>query len=143
MDKKISYTFYGLGKNESDRNLIQMMEEREQESSFLRFFHLTYTSPFQPFEGIKQFQKMAAYRPFVDGLRKRKVVAVNLEEWIGHEQESYLDIFLRFLYDFESFFIFEYIFLTRDVQERELEPLKTLVKQYFGEEKRWNYEEKI
>ena len=143
LDKQIFYTFYGLGKAESDRSVIQMMEKREQESGFHRFFHLAYTPPFQPFEGIKQFQKMAAYRPFVDGLWKRKVVAVNLEEWIGHEKENYLEIFLRFLYDYDSFFIFEYIFLTRDVKEQELEPLKKLVKQYLGEEKRKNYEEDI
>ena len=132
MERCIPYTFYVSGKAKNDRAIIKMVEEKEKEESPLRFFCLPYTPPFQNFDGIKKFQKIAAYRPFADGIRKGKVIAINLEEWLGHEEEAYLEIFFRFLHDYTPFLKFEYIFTAGNLEKEEAEPLYSLMKKYLG-----------
>ncbi len=59
---------------------------------------LIYTAPYERFEGLRQ---LALKIQDSTGLRAcfRGIVALDLSEWIGHEQDEYLKITFKYLHD--------------------------------------------
>lgn len=96
-------------------------------------YRLPYTSPYQEFYGIKQFQLEAKYKPFEDSTDSLKYAAIDLSEWEGHEEEEYLDIFMKFVHDYTGYFDFKYIFLTGCTEKEHIKSLSRRLHRYLGE----------
>lgn len=90
-------------------------------------FRLEYVPPYEKkFNGIRDFELLSRYHPFHDPIRKERIAVIDLSEWITHEDEYYLDIFLKFLHDYLwSFYEYRYIFTVGDAY---LEQVKDLYK---------------
>ena len=62
------------------------------------FTRLKYTAPDEPFQEIQklilQIRKAAGFRSVFRG-----IIAIDVSEYKGHEEEEYFTIFLKFLYD--------------------------------------------
>ena len=62
------------------------------------YHKLLYTAPFQPFEGLRELvlkiREAAGLRACYQG-----IAALDLSEWLGHEQEEYLTISFKYLHD--------------------------------------------
>lgn len=134
------YTLFINERDETDRGLIRLMKEKEGKDGTLRMFGCQYTAPYEPFVEILNFQKVSAYRPFKDSLSKKKVIAIDLKEWIGHENEEYLHIFFKFLHDAPLPFAYEYIFTVGGAGYEEAKPLHALMKKYLEEGEVYHYE---
>ncbi|MCD7894560.1 MAG: hypothetical protein LUG60_12810 [Erysipelotrichaceae bacterium] len=63
-----------------------------------------------PFEEFKELKNLIIRIKENTGLRSefRGVVALNVDEWIGHEHEDYFSVFLKYLHDHSEFI--QYIF---------------------------------
>lgn len=61
-------------------------------------FKLEYTAPYDEFNGIK---KLILRIKDSTGLRDRYkgFVAIDINEWVGHENEEYFNIFLKYIHD--------------------------------------------
>lgn len=125
MSKRNTYTFYVTGKKENDAVVLQAIDD----TSYV-LFDLPYTPPYEEFLSIKAFQYESRYRPFKDDNHQRKIAIINLFEWLGHEKEEYLEIFAKFLHDYQSFFEYEYIFTVGDAKKAEIKSLYMLMAQY-------------
>ena len=94
-------------------------------------YKLLYTPPYQEFMGIKQFQLEARYRPFEDSTQAEKYAAVDLSDWIGHETEEYLELFMMFIHDYDtSYFNFKYIFVSSCTDQNHIRKLFQLASRY-------------
>lgn len=62
------------------------------------YFRLRYAAPYEPFEELRQL--ILRVRD-ATGLRAhyRGIVALEASEWLGHEQEEYFTVVLKYLYD--------------------------------------------
>jgi len=61
-------------------------------------FKLSYTLPYHEFNGIKElqlaFKEAKRFKKYYKG-----IVAIDLSEYVGNENDEYLEVFLMFLYD--------------------------------------------
>lgn len=73
-------------------------------------YKLQYAPPYANFDGIKEFQIESRYKPFEHSNKAFKYAAIDVSEWVGHEQEEYIECFFKFLHDYDGFFDFKYIF---------------------------------
>lgn len=73
-------------------------------------YKLQYVPPYADFDGIKAFQIESRYKPFEHSNKAFKYAAIDVSEWVGHEQEEYIQCFFKFLHDYDGFFDFKYIF---------------------------------
>ena len=69
---------------------------------------LPYAPPYESFEGIRDLQlavrRMGAFPP--------ECLALDLTEWIGHEEEEYFEITAMYLHDHRD--LWNYVFLVRE-----------------------------
>ena len=64
-------------------------------------YQLQYVPPYEKFEGICKLGEKTKYHPFADPIQKEATAVIDLSEWIGHEQEAYLETFCKFLHDYD------------------------------------------
>lgn len=93
-------------------------------------YRLPYTPPYKDFEGIKQFQLEAKYRPFEDGTEAFKYAGVDVSEWVGHEKEEYLELFMKFIHDYTGFFHFKFIFVSSCTEQSHIKGIFQLANRY-------------
>lgn len=94
-------------------------------------YKLEYTPPYENFTGISYFEIMTQYRPFTDPIQKKAVAVIDLSEWIGHEEEEYLEIFCKFLHDYDwSFYQYEYVFTVGDADRMKMKKLYAVLSEY-------------
>lgn len=131
MSKRSSYTFYLTGKKDNDAEVIRAIGNHNY-----MLFDFPYTAPYQQeFRAIKDFQDESRYIPFKDSNSKKKFAIINISEWIGHEDEEYLGIFVKFLHDYRSFFNYEYIFTVGEASREDIKDLYMLMAQYLRDGK--------
>ena len=97
------------------------------------FYKLPYAPPYQGFNGIRDFQVITRFKPFEDSTQKNKYAVVDLSEWVGHEREEYLEIFMKFLHDYSGYFEFEYIFTVGNAKRNQIQELLVLAATYLEE----------
>ncbi len=80
------------------------------------YYKSEYTPPFKKFEELK---KLILCVNAVKGLRKEfcGVVMLDISEWLGHENDDYFSILLKFLYDKKDFW--KCIFVVNSADEWE------------------------
>ena len=93
-------------------------------------YKLSYTPPYQSFNGIRMYQYVTRYRPFQSEPHRRCAMILDLSEWLGHENEEYLRIFFKFLHDESSFYHKEYILTAGEADERAIRSLYLLAAEY-------------
>lgn len=88
---------------------------------------LLYCAPFEPFQGLRQLELQLRN---ATGLRAcyRGIVALDLSEWVGHEQEEYLHITLKYLHDHRH--LWKCIFLAGNRDLPQITPLLQAAAQY-------------
>jgi len=59
-------------------------------------FKMRYTPPYDKFKELKSFQLKTKYRPFKP---RYEYVAVDVSEWVGHEEEEYFETAMKFFHD--------------------------------------------
>lgn len=128
MLKERPYVIFLSGKKDNDAEVGRLLGT----TPYL-FFDLPYTAPYQSFEGIREFQRESRYHPFLDENIRKMAAVINLSEWLGHEDEMYLEIFVKYLYDCECFFQYEYVFTVEKAGRDEVQKLWKLMKEYLGE----------
>ncbi len=129
MGKEKSFTFLVTGVRSNDYAVKKLIGE---DSSQL-FYKLPYMPPYQAFSGIREFQVKARFRPFEDSTKQHKYAVVDLSEWIGHEKEEYLEIFMKFLHDYSDYFKFEYIFTVGSAKRSQIKDMLILASTYLEE----------
>lgn len=77
-------------------------------------YKVNYVAPFNEFKELKNLIMRIKENT---GLRSefRGVVALNIDEWIGHEQDDYFSIFLKYLHDHSTYI--QCIFYSQDNQK--------------------------
>ena len=93
-------------------------------------YRLPYSLPYKEFEGIRQFQLETKYRPFEDGTEAFKYAGIELSEWVGHEDEEYLELFMKYLHDYTGFFDYKYIFVTKCTEQNHIKAIFQLASRY-------------
>ena len=88
---------------------------------------LLYCAPFESFEELRRLELQLRE---VTGLRAcyRGIVALDLSEWVGHEQEEYLHITLKYLHDHRH--LWKCIFLAGNQELPQIVPLLQTAAQY-------------
>lgn len=132
--KNKKFGFYVQDKKNSDTEIMECFNRsgRGKKEVPVIVFGLPYTAPYNVFTGIKEFQLETKYRPFTDGASKHAVAVIDVTEWLGHEDEEYLEVFMKFLHDYDAtFFDFNYVFTARDADVKEIEAMFELAAEYF------------
>ncbi len=124
------FTLILTGTADSDYIAHQHLEEMKAKN--FTFFPLRYTLPFHSFSAIGEFSKATQYQPFKDKPIREKVIVMDLTEWMGHEDEEYLEVFVKYLHDSPSFFQFSYLFLLNTDKEAEAWPMFLLLSRYLA-----------
>ena len=97
-------------------------------------YKLEYAMPYQNFTGIAGFERLTRYHPFCDSLDKDAVAVIDLSEWIGHEQEEYLEVFCKYLHDYNwGFYRFSYVFTVGAADKYRIMALYRLLSSYLEE----------
>ena len=96
------FTFYLTGQKDAD-SMFRLRLDRN-----CLIFRLPYTPPYEKFPGIRAFQAAARFHPFQDEAVRARTAVVDLREWLGHEQEEYLEIFMKFLHDYRNFSFYDF-----------------------------------
>jgi len=99
----------------------------EGESPYV-YYKMKYV---QPFDEFKELKKLILRVKESTGLRSdfKGIVAVDLFDWINHENDEYFDITFKFLYDYRH--IYKYIFTFRDSNIEKLRPMFNKSINYF------------
>ena len=63
------------------------------------YYRSRYTAPYEDFLELKNLLLLVRS---MDDVNAENIVAVDLSEWIGHEQEEYLTVMLKYLHDRRS-----------------------------------------
>lgn len=131
-DTMYSFVFYLSDAKEDDISVLYFLQNHKilKQDTVFRKFRLEYTPPYQEFSSLRRFQRVLRYRPFMDSASRKMIMLVDLSEWIGHEEEEYLEVFLRFLHDYRSFFQPRYVFSAGVVQKEEVYKLYRLISGY-------------
>ncbi len=89
-----------------------------------------YIMPYDTFPNLRRsYECQIGYIPF--GPEKR-CVTIDLTEWIGHESEEYLDIFLKYLADHNPRYISRWILYVRTMDSTGGEKLFDKVMEELG-----------
>lgn len=133
MQNKKSFTFYFSEEKLTDTDVRDLIKVLEGDQASVMVYKLPYVPPFEndP-KFIKKFQYRSAYKPFCDETCKKKIVAVNLTDWLGHEDEENLEVFTKFIHDYHSFFDYQYFFMAEKTNEKEIKGLYFLMSEYMG-----------
>ena len=92
------------------------------------YYKCKYVSPFNKFGELKSLiLKIRA----ATGMRHsyKGIVAIDLHEWIGHQNEEFFEIILKYLYDHKS--LYKYIFTFRDSDREKIKPVYLRCIHYF------------
>ena len=115
------------------RDYVYVMEGKVVPVMIYKF---AYVPPYERNSNfIKNFQYRSTYKPFQDETQKKKITVINISEWIGHENEEKLEIFVKFLHDNVSFFDLEYVFVAEKANKHDVHDLFETVSQYLGKGK--------
>lgn len=104
---------------------------------------LNYTMPFNEFWGIKDIQlAVRSFDPFNEG---EIVLAIDVSDWAGHEEEEYFISTVRFLYDHKE--KWKYLFVLRGASEEAVFDMFLTIRQYMSgrihKDEKWESEEKL
>lgn len=124
------FTILLTGTEDSTALARAYLEQTRENLETVIAFKLPYTLPFNRFTGIRQFQLLTKYRPFLSEPRTAAVVILDLSEWIGHEEEEYLRIFFCYLHDHRGFFKPEYILTLGRATKQEAQKIFCLASEY-------------
>ena len=91
------------------------------------FYRLRYVPPCENFRELKQ---LILRIENAKGLRAsfRGIVALEASEWIGHEQEEYFSVILKYMYDHRD--LFHCAMILRDCPQQRLQRFLEAVDQY-------------
>ena len=87
-------------------------------------FKMKYILPYHNFNELKSFQLTARYKPFKTRI---EYAAVDISEWIKHENEEYFDIAMKFFHDYIDL---KYIFTVGSCTQEEIKALYKKASQY-------------
>lgn len=133
MPKNRKFTFYFSEGKMSDSVVRDLLTEKEGEEASVSVYKFSYTPPYEKdVQFIKKFQYRSAYKPFRDETQKRKIMVINVTDWIGHEREEKLEIFAMFLHDYHSFYEYEYAFMAEKTTREEIQDLCENMSEYLG-----------
>jgi hypothetical protein len=128
-----AFVFLVTGKKDNEGIAFHYLEKEGYDGARV-VFKLDYTAPYHNFTSIRDFQNVIKYRPFEGVNRKMAVAIIDLSDWLGHEQEDYLEIFFKYLHDFKnSFYSYEFIFTAGDADEKKMKDLYMLADEYLYE----------
>lgn len=134
--KENTFTFFLTGKKDNDAAVENYVRNHGYDGSKCVHYKLGYTPPYQNFTGIECFERLTQYKPFCDSIHKKAVAIIDLSEWIGHETEEYLEIFCKFLHDYDwNFYRYEYVFTVGESNREKAMGLYALVTEYLCEGK--------
>lgn len=134
--KENAFTFFLTGKKDNDAAVENYVRNNGYDEAKRVHYKLEYIPPYQNFTGIAHFERLTQYRAFSDSVQKRAVAIIDLSEWIGHEKEEYLEIFCKFLHDYDwSFYRYEYVFTVGEANRDKTMELYALVSEYLCEGK--------
>lgn len=132
--KEKAFTFFLTGKEDNDTAAENYVRDHGYNGAKCVQYKLEYTPPYEKFTGITDFERMTQYRPFRDPIQKNAVAIIDLSEWVGHEKEQNLEIFYKFLHDYDwSFYRYEYIFTVGKADRTQIKELYTLADEYLYE----------
>lgn len=128
------FTFILTGMKDNDTVVENYVRSHGFKEAKCVQYKLEYTPPYQNFIGVSYFERITQYRPFTDPIQKKAVAIIDLSEWIGHENEEYLEIFCKFLHDYDwSFYQYEYVFTAGDADRMKIKELYGLISEYLCE----------
>lgn len=130
-NREKSFIFYLTGAPDNDaavKNYIHALKGYSDAESVM--FRLSYTVPYQKFNSIRDFQYAASYRPFYGKATKKSIAVIDLSEWVGHEKEEYLEIFFKYLHDFEGFYDYRYVITAGAADRNKARGLFALASEY-------------
>lgn len=134
--KERRFTFVLTGIKDNDSLVENYVRNHGYEKEKCTQYKLEYTPPYQNFNGISYFERITQYRPFQDPIQKKAVAVIDLSDWIGHEKEEYLEIFCKFLHDYDwSFYRYEYVFTVGNADRAKVKELYGLISEYLCEGK--------
>ena len=92
------------------------------------YYKMNYVLPYEKFGELK---KLILTVKNSTGLRRdfMGIVAIDFFEWIGHEEDEYFDITMKFLYDHRH--IWKYVFTFRDSELENIKPMLKTAAHYF------------
>lgn len=121
------------GFENNDKIILDYIHEKYGKEMSWSFYSLAYSLPYEEnWEGIKNYEKICRYHPFTDE-SKEKAIIIDLKEWIPKSrlQEDFINIFLMYLHDQQSYFDLRYVFTVGGYDEKEVRELIILLSQYF------------
>ena len=92
----------------------------------IMYYKLRYSLPYSDFGGLRTMQ--VKLRRTAYGKGKRVTAVIDLSEWLGHENDEYLDITMKFLHDKRS--RMDYIFTVGDASAEKTEKLMRSARKY-------------
>lgn len=127
-----TFTFFLTGVEDNDAAMLKYLQDKKgYKDAKCVLYKLEYIEPYKDCNSIRDFERITRYRPFVDPIRKTAVAAIDLSEWIGHEREEYLEIFFKFLHDYDwSFYKYEYVFTAAGADKSKVRGLYKLASEY-------------
>lgn len=129
--KEKTFTFYLTGRKDNDTAVENYVRTHGYNDLKCVFFKLEYTPPYKDFRAIADFMAITQYHPFRDPSFKKAAAVIDLSEWIGHENEENLEIFLKFLHDYDwSFYRYEYVFTVGDADKSKIKAIYAVVDEY-------------
>lgn len=127
------FTMVLTGAKDNDSMVLRYLDgspDREKECRPL-LYKLPYTLPDRKFDGIRRLQAKLIFQPFRDSCEKSRRMAVDLSEWIGHEDEEFLLVFMKYLHDINRdptlfFYIREILVTVGEADHRQVRRLYRL-----------------
>lgn len=124
------FVFVDTGVRDNEAIIRSLISKNKE----IRGFKLRYTPPYEDFKEIKKFQEMAVYQAFETNNREGVIIAVDLEEWYEHQNDEYLEIFFRFLHDYEpEIKVNSLVFSMGDKDQKQAAGILNLAYSYLGE----------
>jgi len=110
-----------LGVPDNDKEIFDYIADKES----LCITKLSYVLPYENFYELKAFQLRTNARAFKP---RYTYVAIDLSEWLEHEEDEYFEISLKFFHDCSDF---NYIFFIREnYSTKEIESMYRKVSKY-------------
>lgn len=133
MKKLHTYTFLVTEQKLNDLEIKEFVCAMEEKETPIMIYKFLYTPPYETnSDFIKKFQYRGSYKPFQDDTQKRKIAVINMTEWIGHEQEEKLELFAKFLHDYQSYFDFEYVLVAERADKHTIRDLYEKISEFWG-----------
>lgn len=129
--KEKKFTFLLTGMENNDAAAEKYVRKNGYDGAKVVQYKLEYAVPYAKFQGIAEFERMTQYKPFCDVAKKQAVAIIDLSEWLNHEKEDFLEIFMKYLHDYDwSFFKYEYVFTAGKADRTQIRALYRLASEY-------------